>query len=399
MNGIVVPVAVTLAVQAMVSGAVFTPPVLAPVAAGELGVAASSVGLSTVLIYLSAAFAAPASGGVIARLGPMRTSQGCLVLVALGLCAMALGHPLSAALGAALIGIGYGPITPSSSAILNERTPPNWRALVFSIKQTGVPVGGALAGALVPLPLAAAGWRAAALAVAACACLLAALVQPLRAVADAGRDHGAPLALHGLGGPLRMVWGHPHLRRMGLASFAYSGMQMCLGSYLVVLLHDVAGFSVRAAGAALAVAMAGGILGRIGWGVVADRGVPPRRLLGALGVAMSLMAFTVPFVGPHWPWGAVLCMAFVFGATAVGWNGVHLSEIARLAPPGEAASATGGSLALTFSGVVFSPLLVWGAVGAGLGYGPGFALVGLLTLWRGLALLRETGRRRDPRLG
>lgn len=392
MNGIVIPVAVTLAVQAMVSGAVFTPPVLAPVAAGELGLAASSVGLSTVLIYLSAAFAAPASGGVIARLGPMRTSQACLVLVALGLSAMALGNPLAAALGAALIGIGYGPITPSSSAILNERTPPNWRALVFSIKQTGVPVGGALAGALVPLALAVAGWRAAALAVAACALLLAVLVQPLRAAADGARDRLAPVALRGLLGPLRMVWRHPQLRRMGLASFAYSGMQMCLGSYLVVLLHDVAGFSVRGAGAALSVAMAGGILGRIGWGVVADHGVPPRRLLGALGVAMSLAAFAVPFVGPHWPWGAVLCLAFFFGATAVGWNGVHLSEIARLAPPGEAASATGGSLALTFSGVVFSPLLVWAAVGAGLGYGTGFVLVGLLTFWRGLVLLPDRGR-------
>lgn len=392
MNGIVIPVAVTLAVQAMVSGAVFTPPVLAPVAAGELGLAASSVGLSTALIYLSAAFAAPASGGVIARLGPMRTSQACLVLVALGLSAMALGNPLAAALGAALIGIGYGPITPSSSAILNERTPPNWRALVFSIKQTGVPVGGALAGALVPLALAVAGWRAAALAVAACALLLAVLVQPLRAAADGARDRLAPVALRGLLGPLRMVWRHPQLRRMGLASFAYSGMQMCLGSYLVVLLHDVAGFSVRGAGAALSVAMAGGILGRIGWGVVADHGVPPRRLLGALGVAMSLAAFAVPFVGPHWPWGAVLCLAFFFGATAVGWNGVHLSEIARLAPPGEAASATGGSLALTFSGVVFSPLLVWAAVGAGLGYGTGFVLVGLLTFWRGLVLLPDRGR-------
>jgi hypothetical protein len=76
----------------------------------------------------------------------------------------------------------------------------------------------------------------------------------------------------------------------------------------------------------------------------------------------------------------------------VGWNGVHLSEIARLAPPGEAASATGGSLALTFSGVVFSPLLVWAAVGAGLGYGTGFVLVGLLTFWRGLVLLPDRER-------
>jgi len=151
MNGVAVSVVLTLAIQSMVSMAVFTPPVLAPVAAMDLGLAASSAGISTALIYGAAAFAAPASGSFIARLGPMRTSQLCLVFVAVGISCMAIAHPLAAAVGAILIGFGYGPVTPSSSTILNERTPPNWRAFIFSLKQTGVPVGGALAGALVPL--------------------------------------------------------------------------------------------------------------------------------------------------------------------------------------------------------------------------------------------------------
>jgi hypothetical protein len=41
-NGVAVSVVLTLAIQSMVSMAVFTPPVLAPVAALDIGLAASS---------------------------------------------------------------------------------------------------------------------------------------------------------------------------------------------------------------------------------------------------------------------------------------------------------------------------------------------------------------------
>ena len=389
MNSVALSVILTLAIQSMVSMAVFTPPVLAPVAAMDIGLAASSAGVSTALIYGAAAIAAPASGSFIARLGPMRTSQLCLLFVAVGISCMALGHPLAAAIGAILIGFGYGPVTPSSSTILNERTPPNWRAFIFSLKQTGVPVGGALAGALVPLFIHAMGWKAAALAVGILSAILVLAVQPTRASIDANRDRTRRIGSIRLREPVRLIWTHPQLRRLALAGFAYSGMQMCFGSYLVVLLHEVAGFSVLAAGAALSVAMAGGIIGRIGWGIVADHAVAPRVLLGGLGIAMSVAAFVVPFVGPDWPWSAVLLFSFLFGTTAVGWNGVQLSEVARTVDPQLAAMATGGSLAITFSGVVITPMMIWLVVQAGWGYGAGFVLVGLLTLWRGISFFRR----------
>jgi len=388
-NGVAVSVALTLAIQAMVSFAVFTPPVLAPIAAADLGLAASSAGISTAIIYGAAAFAAPASGSFIARLGPMRTSQLCLLFVAVGISCIALANPWAAALGAVFIGFGYGPVTPSSSTILNARTPPRWRAFIFSLKQTGVPVGGALAGALVPVLTHAGGWRVAALAVGAASLALMLLLQPTRSSVDVDRDRARRIGSIRLREPLRLVWEHPQLRRMALAGFAYSGMQMCLGSYLVVMLHEVAGISLVAAGAALSVTMAGGIVGRIGWGIVADHAISPRVLLGWLGIAMSVAAFVMPFVGPAWPWPVVLVFSFCFGATAVGWNGVQLSEVARSVEPELAAIATGGSLAITFSGVVLSPLLIWIVVQAGFGYGAGFVLVGFVTLWRGLSFFKH----------
>jgi len=54
---------------------------------------------------------------------------------------------------------------------------------------------------------------------------------------------------------------------------------------------------------------------------------------------------------------AIFAVAIVLGATAIGWNGVYLVEVARLAPPGLAGQATGGCLFFTFVGVVVIPFL------------------------------------------
>ena len=65
-----------------------------------------------------------------------------------------------------LIGLGYGPITPASSHVLARTASPRRMALTFSLKQTGVPLGAALAGAALPLLAVGSGWRTALLSVA-----------------------------------------------------------------------------------------------------------------------------------------------------------------------------------------------------------------------------------------
>ena len=86
-------------------------------------------------------------------------------------------------LGALLLGLGYGPATPASSMILARAAPPHLLALTFSIKQTGVPLGTAIAGAAVPALVLALGWQGAALAIgAACAVCAAAFDADPRAL-------------------------------------------------------------------------------------------------------------------------------------------------------------------------------------------------------------------------
>lgn len=389
MTGIWPSVWVTLIIQTLVSFVVFAPPVLAPAAQTHVGVHPAAIGIATALVYLSATISALLSGHAIARYGPMRMSQSSLVLAGAGLGLMASANLFLIVTGALVIGLGYGQVTPSSSAILSERAPPKLRAFIFSLKQTGVPIGGAAAGAVLPALIYASGWRGAALMCTSLCFLAAAFLQPMRARVDPADRVLEETPTGGWLEPLRMVFSQPRLRELGLASFTYSGMQMCLGTFLVVFLHDHAQFSLALAGAALSTAMAAGVAGRLLWGAVADHWVKPRRLLGLLGVGMSLAAFAMAFVSTASLAAVVFVLSIVYGATAVGWNGIYLSEVAHNAAPGAAGTATGASLALTYSGVMVLPFLFWLIVATTASYAVGFVTAGLLTLWRGSYLLRD----------
>ena len=265
-------------------------------------------------------------------------------------------------------------------------------ALTFSIKQTGVPAGAALAGAVLPGFALAFGWRATFVAVAVVGVVIAAVAQPTRAALDADRVPMRPLSLGSVFAPLKLVFATPALTEMALSGFIYAATQVCLASFLVVYLTEALSFSLVTAGLALTVANVGGIVGRIGWGTVADHYVRPRTLLGLIGLAAGACAYGTAALGAAWPTVAVLGICAFFGATAIGWNGVQLAEIARSAPDGQAGTITGAAGFVTFAGVVLGPptfALLAALTGS---YRVGFAVFGSLSLFCGLWLLSKPRR-------
>ena len=389
--------AATLALQVYTSLAATALPVLAPAIAPSFGVSPKLVGVFVGLLYVGSMASSLACGGPIGRFGAIRVSQACVLLCAMGVALLTLagpGHPalLLAALAPAVIGIGYGPITAASSQVLARTAPPSRMALTFSIKQTGVPAGAALAGALLPALLLVAGWRPALLAVAALGVVVALAAQPVRGNLDADRDPKRPLTFAGVFAPLRQVVAHPRLRDLALLGFFYAAAQVSLVSFLVVYLAEAHGRSLVTAGAALSVTTLGGVAGRIAWGIVADRTRAPARVLAGLGVTGALCAFITaawPATAPAWPLFVVLA---VFGATAIGWNGVQLAEVARNAPPGAAGAITGAAGFITFAGVVCGPPAFAGLAAVTGSYAAGFVATGLGTLLAGVAFLMRSSR-------
>jgi len=189
------------------------------------------------------------------------------------------------------------------------------------------------------------------------ACVIVAAVAGLiRRQLDADRQPGRPISLAGFAQPLKLVAGHPELRRLSAVSFVFSTMQMCLAAYLVTYLNAGLGYTLVLAGLALSASQLGGVVGRIIWGWLADRWISPARMLAVLALLMGACAIATAALRPGTSLVVLVGLLTLFGASATGWNGVYLAEVARRAPPGRAGEATGGSLAFTFMGSVLGPI-------------------------------------------
>ena len=404
MRPVLVAVAVTLAVQVLTATALISPSVIAPAAAGDLGVAPQAIGLFVSFAYFAAMLSGLATGGLIARFGALAVCQAAVVIAGVGL---ALGKLATLAvvplvvilLAALLIGAAYGLVNPVSSHILARHTPPGAMALVFSIKQTGVPIGGAIAGAVVPTLILAMGWSNALPALGAVCVLAAFAFLPARAViADAPKaGDAAPArapfayrgrrALDGMIGPIRLVLSRPRLRDLALVSLGYASAQLVFIAYFVSHLTLQLGFSLVTAGVVYAFAHGAGIVGRIAWGAVADRWLSPRATLAALGVVSAACAALTALFSGAWPLLAIVTVALLYGASAVGWNGVFLAEVARSAPPGQVGAATGGTQFFTFGGAMAGPPVFTAIVSATGSYTWAFAFFALVPLAISLRLL------------
>ncbi len=383
----------TTAIQIGVSLAALTMPAIAPAVARDLAVPTSMIGSYVSALYFGAAIAELVGGGLVMRMGAIRLSQLGLLLCGLGLALGLVPSLPVVAMAAVVVGIGYGPITPASSHVLARTATPQNMALTLSIKQTGVPAGMALAGVVVP-PLAVAfGWRIAVLTVALACGAIALAAQSLRSELDADRDRSARMSVRHMLAGLRLVAGTPRLRTVAAVSFVYSGMQMCTSGFIVAYLVDEVGLSLVAAGVALTTASIAGVVARIAWGALADRWLSPHNTLALIGALIAAFSGVVALFSGAWPFAAMLAVLAGLGATAIGWNGVYLAEVARVAPPGQAGLATGGCLFFTFVGVVVCPpLFGWAQRASGsyaLSFAAAAAVCGAVALW--LFAGRRTG--------
>jgi MFS family permease len=349
--------ALTTGIQVLVSMAALAMPVLASLIAQHVNQSAAAVASwLAAVVYLGAMVGAITSGPLIQRWGAIRLSQTGLLLCAGGLLLACVGVWPVLLLSAFVIGLGYGPITPASSHLLSRSTPAHRLSLVFSVKQTGVPLGVFLVALVAPGMGVAFGWKVA-LAVLCIPCVaMAAFSQRLRSTLDVELAKAARMNLASLLGPMRMVLTLPLLRQMALCSFLFAMAQLLVTAYTVIYLHETLGYGLVLAGLLLSVAQMGGVVGRIAWGYVADRWLGAlttlsllAAIMGACAIVMALLSSTVPVL-------AMAALLLAFGMASIGWNGVYLAEVARRAPPGQAATATGGTLFFTFLGNVVGPV-------------------------------------------
>ena len=406
-----VPLLVTLLIQAFSALGMMAVPVLIPAEPGAPRLAAAGIGLYLLCAYVGAMVGSLSAGPIVDRWGAIRTSQCALLLSAAGLVLAAV-FPGALLPAAVLMGLGYGPITPASSHVLIQTTPAQQRNLVFSIKQTGVPVGVALAGFCIPPLAVATGWAWTLLILALACAAVAASACPIQADLDAqtsARTSPLPPSVLSLRSvlwqliePLAVFVRHKGLRSLAAVSFVLSGIQISFTGYLVSYLTTGLAVTALVAGSVLGVSQLGGVMGRIVWGYASDRFIRPLSMLALLALVVSLAALATAslVLWPAPPSSLVLAgVMFVFGASASGWNGIYLAEVARQAPPGAAGKATSGALACTFLGVIVgSP--VFGLIVSGTGgFTMAFGMQAMVALGAALLLFAHKTRKLRPTSG
>jgi predicted MFS family arabinose efflux permease len=264
----------------------------------------------------------------------------------------------------------------------------------MGLRQTAVPLAGALAAASLPLIAAPWGWRAALVAggVVGLGTALIAILWYRDAPMRGDDVRRQPVGWEAIP---QLLGDRSVLATLLLGPILVAG-QWSVVTYLGLYLYEQFAWPVAVAAAYLALAHAGGVVGRLALGVLSDTLaggrrkpilalVPPAGALGTL--ALALMPTTVPAV-------FVALLALLLGATVIGWNGLQLTYLAEQAGPHRAGTVLGLNLTLIFaSGVLVPPL--FGALVDRLGsYQPVWLALAAILL-AGLALfpfMRETPR-------
>ena len=389
------PLIATLAAQTLATMALFSLPAIAPAVAAALHVQGELVGVFVSVVYGVGILSALFSPGFIHRYGAVRTLQGVLAATAAMLLLAAGGSIMWLGISAVVLGLAYGAAAPASTHLLVPHTPPRVFNMVMSLRQIGVPLGGVLGSLLLPPLLLHLGWREALLAELPAVLLLAALLQIPRRSWDADSSPSHRLLGRGLLAPFALLRDGPMLR-LSIASFFYSGTQLCFIAFMTTHLTTVAGFDLITAGRALALYQITGAVTRPIWGWIADRWLTPGHTLAVHGFGMAAAAVAAGAFGPDWSHAAVLTVAAIAGSTAGGYTGVAYAEYAHLGGA-RRTEATGLGTAVMFAGVLLIPSSFGVAVAASGGYALAYSTLAALAL--GSAVLLSLGpwrRRSEP---
>jgi MFS family permease len=367
------------AVQVIATMAMLIPAAIAPEIARSLDLPVSMIGFQISLAYVGATLASLGAGLAQRRLGAVRANQAASFVIMVSLLIIAVPHVAALGVGTVGLGIAYGLTNPAAAHLMMKIAPGANRNLIFSIKQTGQPLGGVVAGLVAPPIAVAYGWQWSLLAGAALAFVVMLSIQPLRNRLDGDRDpttkfRGAVFR------DLGLVLRTRNLRLLAFLGLCLAAVQLALMGFAVAMLADEIELDLVTAGVGLAVIQIAGVIGRIGWGALADRTQNARFTLIGTQVLSIIAALITAMLAPGMPIEVIFAVLFLFGLSAVGWNGVFMAEVARLAPQGQTGSATGGVLVPVFIGVMIGPVLFTG-IHEVLGlYTVSFAAISVLTV-------------------
>ncbi|MBT4354980.1 MAG: MFS transporter [Rhodospirillaceae bacterium] len=360
-------------------------PFLADRVAEDFGISRAWLGLYLFIQNVTSIAAAMGCGAIIIRVGALRISQACLIFMGGSLFVIATGvlwlYPIAAImLGAASVS------TPASSHILAKYCPPRLAPIIFSIKQTGVPVGSLIAGILIPVLLGM-GFYVGSFGISihldaygTCFVIglmvygIAILLEPLREHFDSDRRSDVKFSFSGAIETMRIVISDANLRDLALCAFALGGLQSIFAGFFILFMIDGLNYSELEAGSVFAIASFTAIGARILWGWLGSTYLSARLVMGSISLFAAVGGVLIGIFDATWSYNAILTVAILYNVTSLSWHGILLAETARLAPEGNVGGITGGVLAFTSISMMLYPAFYGGLLAVTGSYGVGFTL-------------------------
>ncbi len=334
--------------------------VSSPIVIKEAGLHGSKFGIFLSFMYVGTILASSSSGSFVKKFGPLRVSQLCMLLMATALFILCEPSFILIAVAMFIYGIGFGPVMPSSSDILVRAIPKSELAFTLSLKQIAGPVGITAAGFFIPWVAFHFNFQAGLIAVAVFVIAITLFLNIFRNEEDANRDPKASVKMKDILGMFKFVWDDVVLRKIGIVSFLYQGLQTSVMGFLSIYLVHHSGYSLAFAGAAISAMNIGAIPGRLLWGYLAKDKEKIKFIFGVIGIFSCIGVWIITYSSPAWGKFAILALCALTGAVCLGWKGLFLACVALEVSQEKVSSVTGGANCFSFFGAIVFPLLFTG---------------------------------------
>ncbi|MCL4312448.1 MAG: MFS transporter [Candidatus Thermoplasmatota archaeon] len=311
---------------------------------------ATQVGLVTSVIFIGSSCVSIFTGYFVDRIGyrnAMKLSFG--IMAAGSLIVFKSPYYITLLLGFYLIGFGYGVLTPATNShIMEEYSPEHLTRM--GIKQAGVPMGAAMASIALPFIVLRAGVPYTYLVVSIFA-IFVVLILPYRKKHNSSkfnvREYISEMLKAGKSRNLLII---------GFSALFLSWSQQSVMTYDVLYFQKIK-FGTIIAESFLITVLLSAIFGRILWtrlgNIIFRENHMATFSIIMFSTALVLLAF------PHF--SSYIYYAYIFsvliGLTAISWNGVFVSIISEIAPPGRVGMFSGmGILIISLGTIIGTPI-------------------------------------------
>jgi sugar phosphate permease len=337
-------------------------------------------------LLVSAAQLVPVAGLLVAGELLDRYSErlvvgiGTLIVAFALMAATTASSYLSLLLFLIVVGAGYSTAQPGGSKSVSRWFAASQRGFAMGIRQAGLPLGGALAAALLPFMAARWGWQSSFLAGGLVA-LFGAVVFIIfyRQAPEQSRVVAVDTPLREVLASRLQMLREPSMRNIVASGVSLISVQYGVLVFTALYLHDTLGITITQAAVFLFIAQCAGVAGRILLAAWSDRcrlgRYFPVLVCMVAVIAGLLVLIAEPSASPLFLGGLFAYLGFF----SFGWYGPWVAYVAESAPPDKTGFALGLAMAINQVAIVSAPPLLGLLVDTTNSYTPGWTVLIVMT--------------------